>query len=210
MNIVKECHIKYGNWTIPENFKIGEEVLIAFSKKNGHAYLIAGKYEVHGHFIFKKTFSRSFCEKSCEPLLYIRFGEISKEDILKIEKSIELNESIRESSCINYCLITIFNSLGILIDSKGKNIINLQDCLEASLENGAIRNNRETPIELFNTSNESLKDIIIHFNKLEQRFKWTHIISRILGKTFLFYRKEHRDYYSALYEKELSFESILT
>ena len=93
MNEIQQCHIQKDNWTVPEDFNFGKEILIAFSKKNGHAYLIAGKYEVHGHFIFKKTFSRDFKPISCEPLVYIRFKNITALDIEKIEQYIEVNEN---------------------------------------------------------------------------------------------------------------------
>jgi hypothetical protein len=209
MTILNEAHLEFGNWKVPKDFKPGKEVLIAFSKKNGHAYLVAGKYEVHGHFIFKKTFSRPFCEKSCEPILYIRFKDLSEKDILKVEDYIKNTESIRESSCINYCLITLYSSLGILIDSKGNNIIGLEDCLVAALNNGATRDNRNLSIEIIKTTDDNLNSIIEHFNNLEKRFKWTHIISRLLGKLLFFSRPTHRSYYKALYQKNLPYTSSL-
>ncbi len=192
---VKMATHSYGKWKVPEDFRAGEEVLIAFSRKNGHAYLIAGKYEVHGHFIFKKTFSRDFCELSCEPLLYIRFKNITREDLILIENYIESHEGVRESSCINYCLITLFNSLGIRINSQKKNIVNLEDCLLNILHSGASRNEREQEVEVYKTLPWSILQIVNHFNLLEKRFSLTHICSRFLGKILFYLRPEHRAYY---------------
>ena len=188
----------YGKWKVPKNFKHGHEVLIGFSRKNGHAYLIAGKYEIHGHFIFKKTFFREFCEKSCEPLVFIRFKEISTLDVLEVESLIERNEGIRESSCINYCLITIFTALGIRIESEGRNIVNLEDCLLNALEFGASRNGKRQEIEVYKTVGWELRQILNHFNLLEKRFEGTHFISRFLGKILFFHRRSHRLFYQKI------------
>ncbi len=188
----------YGKWKVPKDFTPGREVLIGFSRKNGHAYLIAGKYEIHGHFIFKKTFFREFCEKSCEPLIFIRFKDISPSDLLEIESLIERSEGIRESSCINYCLITIFTALGIRIESEGRNIVNLEDCLLSILEFGASRNGKRQVVEIYKAVDWDLRQILNHFNLLEKRFEGTHLISRFLGRVFFFHRKSHRLFYQRI------------
>lgn len=185
----------YGKWAIEKDFKIGKEVIIGFSRKNGHAFLIAGKYEVHGHMIFKRTWLRDFGPYSCKPLLYFRFKNLTKNDLHKLERHLELIEGKRDITCIDFILNTLEDALGIEPLYKREGFQILRHHVPKMMELGF---NRET--ELVKTEDWSNELIKGHLDKLDKRFEGLAYTSYLLGQVSL---KPMRNLQKALLEARL-------
>ncbi len=201
--------VAYGRWLLPKDFSLRSEVLIAFSRKNGHMYLLAGKYEMHGHLIFMKTFSKLFTPRTPPAVVYIRLKNLTRDQIINLETYIESNQGVRHSSCINYVLITLFTSLGIKFCTRdGHLILKLKECLDAALIGNVQIGNEVLPVEVFRTENIEMAKIYDHFEKIEKRFARLLLLSRVLEKLSLgIWRKDIKLYYKAYLSNP--FESIL-
>ncbi|EQC44031.1 hypothetical protein [Bacteriovorax sp. Seq25_V] len=199
--------VQYGRWLLPKDFKLHKEVLIAFSEKNGHMYLIAGQYEMHGHFIYMRTFKKLFTPRSPQPIVYIRFKNLSNKSIEKIERYIESNEGVRHSSCINYVLITLFTSLGIVINhDKRSLILKLRDCLDGCLFGDVKIHSQSTEVEVFKTKDWSMYEIYTHFDKIEKRFLNLLMLSRVLEKMSIgIWRKDIRNFYKLYFTNSIQY-----
>ncbi len=170
----------YGKWAVGSDFRLGKEVLIGFSRKNGHAFLVAGKYEVHGHMIFKKTWLRPFGPYSCKPLLYFRFTGLTDQDIKKLENYLESIEGIREVTCIDFILNALENALGIIPNYERKGFQILRHHVPKMLDLGF-----NSPTEIYKTEDWSRFKIMAHMAKLDKRFEKMAYTSYLLGQATL-------------------------
>lgn len=176
LNYHSESAYHYGKWAIEKDFRIGKEVILGFSRKNGHAFLIAGKYEVHGHMIFKRTWLREFGPYSCKPLLYFRFTGLSDRDVRQLEEYLEKVEGIRDITCIDFILNTLENALGIVPNYERKGFQILEHHVPGMWDHGF-----SSPTELIKTEDWSRFKIMAHMEKLDNRFRKLAYSSYILG-----------------------------
>jgi hypothetical protein len=180
LNYHSESAYHYGKWAIEKDFKIGREVILGFSRKNGHAFLIAGKYEVHGHMIFKRTWLRSFGPYSCKPLLYFRFTGLTDCEVNDLENYLERVEGIRDITCIDFILNTLENALGIVPNYERRGFQILRHHVPAMLDEGF-----SAPTEVIKTEEWSRYKIMEHMYKLDNRFESLAYASYILGNLSL-------------------------
>lgn len=167
----------YGKWAIEEDFKIGKEVIVGFSRKNGHAFLVAGKYEVHGHMIFKKTWLREFGPYSCKPLLYFRFTGLTDLDVKKLETYLEQVQGVREITCIDFILNSLENALGIVPNYERGGFQILREHVPGMLDDGF-----NSPTEVIRTEDWSRYKIQCHMDKLDTRFEALAYSSYLLAQ----------------------------
>lgn len=180
LNYYSEGAYHYGKWAIEKDFKIGKEVIIGFSRKNGHAFLIAGKYEVHGHMIFKRTWLRDFAPYSCKPLLYFRFTSLTDQDIQKLETHLESIEGGRDVTCIDFILNALEDSLGIKPLYKREGFQILRHHVPQMIEKGFTQKT-----EMIKTEDWSMAQISTHLDKLDKRFERLAFLSYLIGQVSL-------------------------
>jgi hypothetical protein len=151
------------------------ELILGFSYKNGHSYLIAGKYELHGHLFFKKIKTRNFSPTfTLRPILFLRFPAVSEETLQRIERDIEARVGTREISCIELLRLVLDNGGGIAMKHFDPSMIYLQQFVESFLKHGFVDNNngRAIPFEVYLNERWNFDQVYEFLGRLEKRFYW--------------------------------------
>lgn len=173
--------VQVGNFRQIQDFqwwfdgKTRRELLLCFSYKNGHAYLVAGKYELHGHLYFKKikkrTFSRIF---TLRPILFLRFPDVTEAQLDAIERDIEAREGTREISCIELLRLVLEEGGGIKMKHFEPRMIYLQQFVSSFLQHGFVDANtgRRVNYEVYLTERWAWPEVMTFLGRLEERFFW--------------------------------------
>jgi hypothetical protein len=168
------------DWAFPN----GDEnpLYVCFSLKNGHAFLIAGKYELHGHLYFKKIKKKYFSHfLTYKPLMVFRFPGISDEKIAKIEAEIEARVGTRELTCMELIRQVLADAGDIHINGHTKKTRFLHEFFDRIFTGGFVTSvGRKVKFEAHIMQDKSLAAVYEHVGALERRFK-------ILGYTGLFF-----------------------
>lgn len=168
-----------------------KELMICFSFKNGHAYMIAGKYELHGHLYFKKIRTKGFSRfLTIKPIMCMRFPDVTREQIEAVERDIEARVGSREISCIELLRLILERSLGYRMASFNTKMIYLQQFARSFRDHGFVdQAGKPVRMQFLLTMPWSWDQLLAHFGALEERFYWlghtglwTSRIFRLPGK----------------------------
>jgi hypothetical protein len=176
-----DCPVHVATFNRIQNFnwwfdgKEKKELIIGLSYKNGHAYLIAGKYELHGHLFFKKIYTRFYSRfLTLQPILFLRFPSISSERIEKVENDIDSRIGSREISCIELIRLVLERGAGIQMVHFESSMIYLQQYVDSFLRYGFqdAQTGSKIPLEVYLCERWSLSSLFEHLSRLEKRFYW--------------------------------------
>lgn len=177
-------------WRFTPDFRPGRELLMCFSAKNGHGYLIAGRHELHGHLIYKKIKLREFSERSVEPLVIVRFTGLSEAEIDRVESHVGELEGTRDTSCLELMRHTLKYSLGIHMVNYLPLSIFLVPYFRSIVRNGYRRGDGSVqPVELYLNRPWTLEQVQEHFRRLDRRFWHIAVLGTLIGGPILIMRR---------------------
>lgn len=173
-------------WRFDPTFRPGREVLMCFSAKNGHSYLIAGRHELHGHLLFRAVRLREFGPRTVEPLLIIRFMGLTDTEIARLERTVASLEGVHETSCLVLLLRALDEGLGIRIPERPWHLLWLVDHVRLFLTNGFVRRDGSVqPVRFYLNRDWTMDRVFDHFGRLDRRFRYLGLLSKYAGGPLL-------------------------
>lgn len=174
-------------------FQKNRELILAFTPNNYHTFVIAGDLEYHATIYPAKNFYRYVNENSFRSGLFIRFPDVSEEQLLKVKNYIRLMNGHKTDLCVYGSLEVLARGADIMAPKKG--YFSLKKFVKSILKKGFHNsNNEKVPFQLFISGQKSMKKMFSDMSSIERKFGIFGIIGVIGARIGRISKNSSSDY----------------
>lgn len=150
-------------------FNRNKELILAFTPNNYHTFIVAGDLEYHATIYPAKNFYRYINEYSFRSGLFIRFPEVTEDQLLKVKNYIRLMDGHKTDLCVFGSLEVLARGADIMAPKKG--YFSLKKFVKSIMRKGFHNSkNEEIPFQVIISGPKSIKKMFSDMKSIERKF----------------------------------------